>query len=125
MLFTFLLTDIDYDDVQRHLCGQVWGNKYYYLNQLMALDACRPLCEDANLNSSLSVTSPLISNNWSRELSFHPDKAYTQYVLRGISQGFRIGYNRHHHLCSHIQSCLIKLLRSYLSISVKKCFYPE
>ena len=21
-------------------------NTYYYLNQLMALDACRPLCED-------------------------------------------------------------------------------
>ena len=98
MLFTFPLTDID-NDLQRHLCGQVWDNKYYYLNQLMALDACRPLCEDSNLNSSLSVTSPLISNNWLRELSCHPDKAYTQYILRGISKGFRIGYNRHHHLC--------------------------
>ena len=40
MLFTFPLTDID-NDLQRHLCGQVWDNKYYYLNQLMALDACK------------------------------------------------------------------------------------
>ena len=44
-------------------------------------------------------TSPLIWKNWSRELSFHPDKAYTQYILRGISQGFMIGHNCHHHLC--------------------------
>ena len=98
MLFTFLLTDFG-NALQIHLTGQVWDNKYYYLNQLMALDACRPLCEDSNLNSSLSVTCPLILNNWSRELSsFHPDKVYAQYLLKGISQGFRIGYNRHHHL---------------------------
>ena len=98
MLFpSFLLTDID-NDLQHHLHGQVRDKKYYYLNHLMALDACNPLCEDSNLYLSSSVTSPLIFDNWTRELSSHPDKAYTQYILRGISQGFRIGYNRHHQL---------------------------
>ena len=122
MLFTFPLTDID-NDLQRHLCGQVWDNKYYYLNQLMALDACRPLCEDSNLNSSLSVTSPLISNNWLRELSCHPDKAYTQYILRGISQFKALGLGTTVTITSvsHIQSCLLKILRLFLSILVKKC----
>ena len=57
------------------------------LNQLMALDACRPLCEDSNLNSSLSVTSPLIIiNNWSRELSFHSDKVMLSTFKRHLTR---------------------------------------
>ena len=54
MLLTFPLTDFD-NALQRHLTGQVWDNKYYYLNQLMALDACRPLCEDSTVIASRPI----------------------------------------------------------------------
>ena len=30
---------------------------------------------------------------WARELENHPDKEFAQYLLQGISQGFRIGFN--------------------------------
>ena len=38
----------------------------------------------------------LKSDQWRCELADHPDRAYVDYLLRGISQGFRIGYNRSH-----------------------------
>ena len=68
--------------------------------------------------SFLSVISPLILNSWSKELSCHPDKVYAQYILKGISQGFRIGYNVTIISVSHVQSCSLIILRSYLSREV-------
>ena len=65
----------------------------------LALDACHPLNENlSSFTSSSSVMSPLVLENWSGELSTHPDKIFAQYILRGISQGFQIGFNRSHHL---------------------------
>ena len=31
---------------------------------------------------------------WAHELSSHPDSAYVDYILQGISKGFRIGFDR-------------------------------
>ena len=38
-------------------------------------------------------TTPLNLAAWVQELENHPDQEVAQYLLQGISQGFRIGFN--------------------------------
>ena len=33
---------------------------------------------------------------WANRLKHHPDKSYSQYIVKGIQDGFRIGFNCHH-----------------------------
>ena len=40
------------------------------------------------------VHTPLRVEAWSWDLRHHPDEEFAQYILRGIQQGFRIGFNR-------------------------------
>ena len=40
------------------------------------------------------VITPLRVEAWSRALRHHPDQEFAGYIVRGIQQGFRIGYNR-------------------------------
>ena len=108
-------------DLQQHLNGQVKDNQYYYRDHLMALDACHPQHEDLSSFKSSSVISPLALENWSRELSTHPDKFFTHYILRGISQGFRIGFNHGHHLSQPHSTMLTQnpeVISHYLSREV-------
>ena len=94
-LFSHTVLD---NDLHQHLNGHVKDIQCYYRDHLLALDACYPLNENLSSFISSSVMSPLVLENWSGELSAHPDKIFAQYILRGISQGFRIGFNHSHHL---------------------------
>lgn len=38
------------------------------------------------------TASPLILATWERELKTHPDRAFAEFILRGIKEGFRVGY---------------------------------
>jgi len=38
------------------------------------------------------VTS-LRLNEWTKELQAHPEQLFTNYILRGIDKGFRLGFN--------------------------------
>ena len=39
------------------------------------------------------VSSPLVQQEWARELEDHPDRDFRDYILAGITRGFRIGFN--------------------------------
>ena len=39
------------------------------------------------------VSSPLVIEEWARDLSNHPDQRLKNYIISGISRGFRIGFN--------------------------------
>ena len=39
------------------------------------------------------IQSPLVSKEWEKALQFHPDRAFVHYLLMGIQQGFRIGFD--------------------------------
>ena len=61
--------------------------------QLLALEDCRarhgsPLPPECN-----NVTTPLIVSKWEEALKHYPERAFADYVIRGLSQGFRIGFN--------------------------------
>ena len=47
-----------------------------------------------------AVITPLVLPHWESLLADHPDKNYVGYLLKGIKEGFRIGFNRQVKLAS-------------------------
>ena len=41
-----------------------------------------------------SISTPLVLEEWKNELEHHPDQAFAKFIIRGISTGFRIGFDR-------------------------------
>ncbi len=39
------------------------------------------------------VNTPLVASQWEEALRLHPDAEFVKYLLRGITQGFRIGFD--------------------------------
>ena len=92
--------------------------QYYYMSQLMALDSCRP---PQATHENANTGSPLIITQWIQMLQDHPDKSYVQFIIQGIQQGFRIGFNR---CCScypaitNLPSQVSHVIRKHLSTEV-------
>ena len=76
----------------------VWDHKYVYYDDLLALDSCRELLGTGAVVISRDILTPLIWQSWAQELVGHPDQAFTNFILSGISNGFRIGFGRHQSL---------------------------
>ena len=74
--------------------GHGENGSYIYLNHLLAFDSCRQVRDPSGLVISSEVHSPLLASAWVHELSSHPDKAFVEYILQGITNGFRIGFDR-------------------------------
>ena len=65
--------------------------RYRFTNDLLALESASPVLHQ--LPYEASIFSPLKIKAWEEALSSIPDKAFTQFILRGgILQGFRIGF---------------------------------
>ena len=60
---------------------------------------------DHRKNSEVNIITPLPFSAWAQGLRTHPDRAFVDYVVNSIKEGFRIGFNR---------SCLLKSARSNL-----------
>ena len=63
-----------------------------YTHHLLALDSCRPLCQTPLPCEGRSIISPLKAHVWSSLLATHPDSRLAEYLVRGITEGFRIGF---------------------------------
>ena len=61
---------------------------------LLCLEQCTPLTSQLVNPLLSSVKTPLRFRAWERTLAQHPDGEFAGYVLRGIAEGFRIGYSR-------------------------------
>ena len=61
---------------------------------LLCLERCTPLSSQSVNPLLSSVKTPLHFRAWERALAQHPDGEFAGYVLRGIAEGFRIGYSR-------------------------------
>ena len=76
------------------------GGRYRYIEDLLALDSCRPLQSDlvpiwprGPTPVSLPVLLPY--------LKCHPDQQLAAFVYNGLGHGFRIGFDRQHALKSN------------------------
>ena len=53
------------------------------MEDLLKLEAC---------TSNNSITTPLEWRKWNLALEHYPDKAFKDYIVKGLKEGFRIGY---------------------------------
>ena len=58
--------------------------------QLFQLDQCKRTGSVAEILQK--VTTPLKQEEWQQMLQSHPNQALVQYIMSGITQGFRIGF---------------------------------
>ena len=83
-------------ELQGHLNGQIIEGRHKYRSHLYALDSCRPDSREPQweLEQWKIISSPLVSAEWRKHLRSHPDTEFAAYIIRGISQGFRLGFQR-------------------------------
>ena len=75
------------------LLGQNQQSRYEYTQQLQTLASRIPL-SPCHLPSELcDVVTPLRADIWSTELTSNPDQLFCQYIIRGLREGFRVGFN--------------------------------
>ena len=66
--------------------------QYTYTAQLLELDSCRPEIP-AGLSPALEhIQTPARLDIWKQELAGHPDQRFAEFILKGLSSGFRIGF---------------------------------
>ena len=113
-----------------HLNGQVKDNQYIYTNHLLAFDSCHPLhTTPSSISEHHKVYTPLILERWSDELLLHPDQCFVQYILNGITNGFRIGFDHHcplqqpdYTMLTQNPSIIAKYLQREVALGRMKCF---
>ena len=66
---------------------------YTYTADLLSLAFCRPL-RDHGWTAITAVSSQLKPDAWETALKPHPDRAFSRFLVEGLRQGFRIGFNR-------------------------------
>ena len=64
---------------------------------LLALDACRPV-HPVVWQPATQAMTPLNIKAWGEALADHPDLDFRAYILAGLTNGFRIGFDRRHEL---------------------------
>ena len=65
---------------------------YPYTEQVRALQACIPSQSVEIPAVAKQISSPLKVDHWREALSKYPDAQFTEYIVKGISEGFRIGF---------------------------------
>ena len=67
---------------------------YKYTADLLALDQCRPLPDTQCTHKyRAGITTPLRWEGWEHALRLHPDRQFVHYIVSGLREGFRVGFN--------------------------------
>ena len=69
------------------------------MRDLIGLQSFKPISPPRPRAEVLNrISTPLKQQAWQQQLASHPDKTFADYIINGISEGFRIGFNRAHTL---------------------------
>ena len=64
------------------------------MQKLLALEDQKAPVPRGLLGQLAEIQTPLRAQAWREGLQNHPDKQFAEFVVRGIEQGFCIGFNR-------------------------------
>ena len=79
--------------------------RYIYTPDLLKLDSTVKARPKSIVDPRLTgVTTPLRLDAWKQCVRHHPDRDFTDYILRGIQHGFHIGINASVALTSAIKN---------------------
>ena len=110
---------------QEYMSGMLLEGKYVYMEDLRTLSSRTPLSPTTSLKDWYTINTPLRINEWRLQLKEHPDPDFVAYILRGITEGFRIGFNYQDHTCEsakrNMKSALDnpQVVREYLALESK------
>ena len=65
--------------------------KYIYMEDLLALEQGSLRCRGPIPDTFKTICTPYVGTEWAKLLASHPDRDFVEYILRGISEGFRVG----------------------------------
>lgn len=74
------------------------------MSDLLALDACRSGNPTHLPLGMRTITTPLVQRTWERSLAEHPDQRLAKFIMDGIKNGFRIGFNYCHQCRSSLSN---------------------
>ena len=63
------------------------------MGDLLKLDACRTPTGSPVPMVLRAVHTPLRWDQWDRQLETHPDQRFREFIVRGIREGFRVGFD--------------------------------
>ena len=75
------------------------SHSYPYTGDLLRLHSYRPSKPTQLPLSCQTITTPLVDSEWERALADHPDRQFVDYILQGIREGFRIGFDHSRASC--------------------------
>ena len=72
------------------------AGRYRYMSDLLNLDRCRPHAASAPVwpTGPTPISLPALLP----AMHCHPNQAFSAYIFEGLSQGFRVGFDRRHPL---------------------------
>ena len=83
------------------------------MNDLSVLDSRKPREMVKGLPEQLSeINTPLVPAEWEKELSSHLDAGFREYLVRGISEGFRLGFEHDTHTCKSAKSNMLSATKN-------------
>lgn len=71
------------------------GVNYPYTEQLVELSQCKPDRQQETTPELADIQTPVVYLAWHEGLRNHPDQHFANYVLQGLREGFRIGFQHH------------------------------
>lgn len=58
------------------------------------------------------INTPLKLDAWEKALAGHPDKSYVDYILQGIRDGFRVGFEYSCHACKQLHGNMLSTIEN-------------
>lgn len=74
--------------------------RYKYMDEIQAIDECRPSIPSIPPEKFSRVSTSLRAEEWEIRLRSLPDRRCANFLIKGISEGFRLGFQHHDHQCS-------------------------
>ena len=98
--------------------------RYPYMCDLLDLAQHRPSRPVHMSARCRAVVTPFIAESWQRALQHHPDRCLVDYIMRGLAEGFHIGYDYTHSCRSATQNMTSALqnpqpVKEYLEAEVQ------
>ncbi len=72
---------------------------YLYMDDLLALNGCRTVPPVLLPPGLSAIVTPLQWEEWQRRLADHQDRTFVDWVVTGIREGFRVGFQYGSHCC--------------------------
>ena len=100
-----ILDLILYSVIKRHVQlvyspknGAEW-DKYLYTGDLLTIERMVPSVSHA-LHDIQAMATPLCWEAWARELRSHPNKTYAAFIVRGLKNEVKIGFDYSSNSCT-------------------------